>query len=77
DEPTSAVDVETESLIQAAMERLSEGRTCVIIAHRLSTVRHADRILVLKDGVIAESGTHESLMAGNGIYTAMYGEEEA
>ncbi|MDE6700442.1 MAG: ABC transporter ATP-binding protein/permease [Acetatifactor sp.] len=77
DEPTSAVDVETESLIQAAMERLSKGRTCVIIAHRLSTVRHADRILVLKDGVIAESGTHESLMAGNGIYTAMYGEEEA
>lgn len=76
DEPTSAVDLETEKTIQEAMERLSAGRTCVIIAHRLSTVRHADEIFVLKDGRIAESGTHESLMEQNGIYTAMYGREE-
>lgn len=76
DEPTSAVDVDTEVLIQEAMERLSEGRTCVIIAHRLSTVRNADKILVLKDGAIAESGTHGELLEANGIYAAMYGKEE-
>lgn len=76
DEPTSAVDLETEKIIQEAMERLSAGRTCVIIAHRLSTVRHADEIFVLKEGAIAERGTHESLMSQNGIYTAMYGKEE-
>ena len=77
DEPTSAVDVETENLIQEAMERLSKGRTCVIIAHRLSTVRHADTIFVLKDGAIPESGTHEELIAKGGLYAAMYGKEEA
>lgn len=77
DEPTSAVDVETEGQIQQALERLSEGRTCVVIAHRLSTVRHADKILVLKDGAIAESGTHEELLAAGGVYTSMYGKEEA
>lgn len=77
DEPTSAVDVETEQLIQEAMERLSEGRTCVIIAHRLSTVRHADTIFVMKDGAIAESGNHDSLIQKGGIYAAMYGKEEA
>ena len=77
DEPTSAVDVETEGLIQEAMERLSAGKTCVIIAHRLSTVRHADEILVLKDGAIAESGTHEKLIKQGGLYAAMYGKEGA
>ncbi len=77
DEPTSAVDVETEGLIQQAMERLSAGRTCVIIAHRLSTVRHADTIFVLKDGAIAESGNHDMLMQKGGLYAAMYGKEEA
>ncbi len=77
DEPTSAVDVETEGLIQEAMERLSEGRTCVIIAHRLSTVRHADTIFVLKDGAIPESGTHKELIDKGGLYAAMYGKEEA
>lgn len=77
DEPTSAVDVETEEQIRQAMERLSVGRTCVIIAHRLSTVRHADEILVLKDGAIVESGTHETLLAKDGVYASMYGREEA
>ncbi|MCM1111617.1 MAG: ABC transporter ATP-binding protein/permease [Muribaculum sp.] len=77
DEPTSAVDVETEEQIRQAMEKLSEGRTCVMIAHRLSTVRHADEILVLKDGAVAESGSHEALLAKNGVYASMYGREEA
>lgn len=75
DEPTSAVDLETEETIRQAMERLSEGRTCVIVAHRLSTIRHADQIFVLKDGAIAESGSHESLIGQNGVYAAMYGKE--
>ncbi|MCM1046104.1 MAG: ABC transporter ATP-binding protein/permease [Candidatus Gastranaerophilales bacterium] len=77
DEPTSAVDVETEGQIQQALERLSEGRTCVVIAHRLSTVRNADKILVLRDGAIVESGAHEELLAAGGVYTSMYGKEEA
>ncbi len=77
DEPTSAVDVETEGQIQKALERLSQGRTCVVIAHRLSTVRHADTILVLKDGAVAESGSHEELLAAGGVYASMYGKEEA
>lgn len=77
DEPTSAVDVQTEELIQAAMERLSQNRTCITIAHRLSTVRGADRIFVLKDGAIAESGSHEELMERGGVYAGMYGREEA
>lgn len=77
DEPTSAVDVETEALIQQAMERLSQNRTCVIIAHRLSTVRHADTIYVMKSGSVLESGTHEELMKKGGVYYGMYGKEEA
>ncbi len=75
DEPTSAVDVETEQLISEAMEKLSNNRTCITIAHRLSTIRNADVIMVLKDGKIAESGSHAELIERGGVYMGMYGKE--
>ncbi len=75
DEPTSAVDVATEQLIQEAIENLSRNRTCITIAHRLSTIEHVDRIMVLKDGNIAETGSHKQLLANKGLYYQMYGKE--
>ncbi|HQV69163.1 MAG TPA: ABC transporter ATP-binding protein [Thermoflexales bacterium] len=72
DEATSSVDTYTESLIQKALERLMEGRTSFVIAHRLSTVRKADQILVLRDGQIVERGTHDGLLTQNGLYADLY-----
>ena len=72
DEPTSALDVETEALVMEAVERLMEGRTTFIIAHRLSTVRRCDRILVLRDGVIAEQGTMAELLRHGGVFADYY-----
>jgi ATP-binding cassette subfamily B protein len=68
DEATSALDAESERLVNEALERLMKGRTCLVIAHRLSTVRHADRILVFQAGRIVESGSHEELIGLGGTY---------
>ena len=72
DEPTSALDVETEALVMEAIERLMQGRTTFIIAHRLSTVRGCDRILVLRDGTIAESGSFGELLRRGGTFAEYY-----
>ncbi|OON21824.1 ABC transporter, ATP-binding protein [Opisthorchis viverrini] len=71
DEATSALDTRSERIVQEALERASTGRTCVVVAHRLSTIRNADLILVLKNGVIWESGNHDELVAKNGLYATM------
>ncbi|MFU0503413.1 ABCB family ABC transporter ATP-binding protein/permease [Pseudaminobacter sp. NGMCC 1.201702] len=72
DEATSALDTQTEQEIQTALDLVSRGRTTIVIAHRLSTVIAADEIIVLKDGQIAERGTHLSLLAANGLYASMW-----
>ena len=72
DEATSSIDTRTELQIQEAFERMMEGRTSFIVAHRLSTIRNADLILVMKDGDIVEQGNHEELLAQNGFYAELY-----
>jgi ATP-binding cassette subfamily B protein len=72
DEATSSVDTRTEVLIQRAMARLLKGRTAFVIAHRLSTIRDADQILVMNQGRIIETGTHEQLLAKRGFYHELY-----
>ena len=77
DEATSALDVQTERAVEEALELLAEGRTTLVIAHRLSTVRGADQIVVLDDGAVAERGTHDELLARGGRYAAMVARDAA
>jgi subfamily B ATP-binding cassette protein MsbA len=73
DEATSALDTESERLVQDALERLMQNRTTFVVAHRLSTIRHADRILVIADGNVQEEGTHDELVGREGgLYRALY-----
>ena len=72
DEATSALDIHTEREIQAALDRVSRDRTTLVIAHRLSTIVHADEIIVLDEGIIVERGTHDGLLAGEGLYASMW-----
>ena len=76
DEATSALDYESESVIMRNMDKIAEGRTVLIIAHRLSTVRRCDAIVVMDHGNFAEAGSHEKLMAQKGLYYTMYREQE-
>ncbi|APX23845.1 MAG: ABC transporter ATP-binding protein [Rhodobacteraceae bacterium] len=72
DEATSALDVQSEAVVQAALDRLAEGRTTLVIAHRLSTVRHADKIVVMENGRVVEEGTHDDLLAKEGVYARLH-----
>ena len=73
DEATSNIDLRTERLLNESFKELMKGRTSLIVAHRLSTIVSSDVILVMKDGVILESGTHEQLLAEGGFYSKLYG----
>jgi len=75
DEATSALDAESEAVIQRNMGAMSKGRTVLIVAHRLSTLRHADRIITMEAGVVTESGTHEELLAAGGRYASLWNEQ--
>jgi ATP-binding cassette subfamily B protein len=77
DEATSSIDTRTELKIQNAFAKMMEGRTSFIVAHRLSTIREADVILVMRDGNVIEQGDHESLLAKNGFYTNLYNSQFA
>ena len=72
DEATSALDTESERRIQGGLETLMIGRTTLVIAHRLSTVENADRIIVLQEGLVVEQGTHDELVAEDGVYSGLY-----
>ena len=72
DEATSSIDTRTEHRVQRAFAKMMQGRTSFVVAHRLSTIREADLILVMKDGNIIEQGTHKELLARGGFYSQLY-----
>merc|ERR1719265_1669534 len=75
DEATSALDSVTEKSVQEALDRLGSQRTVLVIAHRLGTIRNADNIIVLKDGMVAEEGTHNELLEKDGMYAEMWNKQ--
>ena len=77
DEATSSIDTRTEMLVQQAFEKLMQGRTSFVVAHRLSTIQSADRILVMNAGHIIEQGTHAELLAKQGFYANLYNSQVA
>ena len=77
DEATSALDTQSEVEVQKGLESLREGRTCFVVAHRLSTIKNADIILVMENGNIKESGTHQELLENKGLYTSLYGQSRS
>ena len=72
DEPTSALDTKSEALVQEALERFMTGRTTLVVAHRLSTIRRADRVLVVEEGQVIEEGSHDELLTRDGRYRELY-----
>ena len=72
DEATSSIDSYTENILQTALRKISEGRTTIVIAHRMSTIINSDKIILLEDGIVVEQGNHEQLMRNNGKYRRMY-----
>ncbi len=76
DEATSALDTQTERNIQSSLMKVCQGRSTIIVAHRLSTIIHANQILVLKEGEVIERGTHESLLSRNGMYSSMWSQQQ-
>ena len=75
DEPTSALDVHAEALVQQAIESMLAGRTVLVVAHRMSTIKNASRVIVLDHGTAADCGTHEELMERSALYRALYQKE--
>ena len=76
DEPTSALDTEAEERVMEALERLMKGRTVVMIAHRLATLRAADKVIVLNNGMVSEEGTHQHLLSLGGTYAGLHRAQE-
>jgi subfamily B ATP-binding cassette protein MsbA len=72
DEPTSGLDAASEQTVFEALDRLMKGKTCIVIAHHLGTIRHADIIFVVKDNALVERGTHDELLAAGGVYSELY-----
>jgi subfamily B ATP-binding cassette protein MsbA len=72
DEPTTGLDSSSEQAVIEALERLMKGKTCIVVAHHLSTIRHADMIFVVKESELTEKGTHDQLLAAGGLYSELY-----